>query len=201
MFIINAFFIPFLWLVNPLQLIRIIRRKLNYGKSELTQGEANNLMMDEPASLGKHFAETIEIIWFTFMYSSVIPSGAIVILVGLSINYWVVKYTILKRSAVDHHVSGSFVTLALKLLDVSLMMKPAGELIFDSFIRDGYHISSIVCLLIGGLYCIFPVDWLIDKMHRERFNLHEMSYQEAKSGFVANYNMLHPIYSLKKIFV
>jgi hypothetical protein len=100
------------------------------------------------------------------MYSSIIPSGALVILIGLSINYWVVKYTILKRSSVDHQVSGSFVTLALKLLDVSLLMKPIGELIFDSYVKDGVHISSFVCFAVALAYCLFPVDWLLDKMHR-----------------------------------
>ena len=41
MFMINAFFIPFLWLVNPLQLFRILRRKYREGKEEYTQREAN----------------------------------------------------------------------------------------------------------------------------------------------------------------
>lgn len=100
------------------------------------------------------------------MYSSVVPFGAIVILVGLSINYWVIKYTILRRCSVDHHISGSFITLALKLLDVSLMMQPSGELIFDYFIRDGPHISSIICLIVAAIYVLFPVDWLLEKTHR-----------------------------------
>lgn len=126
MFVVNAFFIPLLWLLNPLQLIRLVRRRLNYGLKDLTQGEANSLMMDEPASLGKHFAETIEILWFTFMYSSLIPVGALFILAGLSINYWVVKFTILRRSSLEQHISGNFLTLALKLLDVCLIMQPAG---------------------------------------------------------------------------
>ena len=84
------------------------------------------MMMNEPAALGKHFSETIEIIWFTFMYSSIVPAGAIVILVGFVINYWVIKYTLLRRSSVNHKVSGDFILLALKLLDISLVMKPTG---------------------------------------------------------------------------
>ena len=83
-------------------------------------------MMDEPASLGKHFAETIEIIWFTFMYSSIIPVGAPIILIGFVVNYWVVKWIILRRSSVAHQVSGNFVMLALSLLDFSIVMKPLG---------------------------------------------------------------------------
>ena len=32
MFIVNSFFIPFLWLVNPLQLVKLAVRKYRYGK-------------------------------------------------------------------------------------------------------------------------------------------------------------------------
>ncbi len=83
-------------------------------------------MMDYPASLGKLFSETIETIWFTYMYSTVIPLGGILVLVGFAINYWIVKFNILKRSSIDHQVSGKFIMMALTLLDFSIIMKPAG---------------------------------------------------------------------------
>jgi hypothetical protein len=41
MFIVNALFVPLLWLINPLHLIRVLQRKMSYGKTDLTQGEAN----------------------------------------------------------------------------------------------------------------------------------------------------------------
>lgn len=41
MFLVNSFFVPFLWLVNPLQIWRTIQRKRYYGKDYVTQGEAN----------------------------------------------------------------------------------------------------------------------------------------------------------------
>jgi flagellar biosynthesis protein FliP len=69
------------------------------------------------------------------MYSSIIPAGALIILVGLAINYWVVKFTILRRCSLTHKISGNFVMFALTLLDVSLIMKPIGEMIFDSSVR------------------------------------------------------------------
>jgi hypothetical protein len=56
MFIVNALFVPLLWLVNPLHLIRVLQRKMSYGKTNLTQGEANEIMMNGQASLGKLFA-------------------------------------------------------------------------------------------------------------------------------------------------
>jgi len=60
------------------------------------------------------------------MYSCIIPAGALIIMAGLSINYWVVKFTILRRCSLTHKISGSFVMFALALLDISLIMKPIG---------------------------------------------------------------------------
>lgn len=126
MFMVSSFFVPLIWLINPLQISRTFKRKKQFGSQVLTQREVNQLMMDEPASLGKLFSETIETIWFTYMYSSIIPAGGILVLVGLAINYWVVKFNILRRSSIDHQVSGKFIMMALSLLDFSLIMKPVG---------------------------------------------------------------------------
>jgi hypothetical protein len=59
MFFVNSFFIPFFWLVNPFRLIKMIKRKIKYGKRSLTQREANYLMEDEHYDMGKRFAEVI----------------------------------------------------------------------------------------------------------------------------------------------
>jgi hypothetical protein len=40
----NAFFVPLFWLVNPLRLVKIIKRKIKQGSKSLTQLEANMLM-------------------------------------------------------------------------------------------------------------------------------------------------------------
>ena len=56
MFFINAFFVPIIWLVNPWQLFILIKRKINYGKENLTQAEANAIMSDCPYVIGKRYA-------------------------------------------------------------------------------------------------------------------------------------------------
>jgi hypothetical protein len=44
MFFMNALFVPFIWLINPWQIAVLIKRKLNYGRRDLTQKEANKIM-------------------------------------------------------------------------------------------------------------------------------------------------------------
>ena len=37
MFFMNAVFVPFFWLINPFQIVKKIKRWLNYGKKSFTQ--------------------------------------------------------------------------------------------------------------------------------------------------------------------
>ena len=69
---------------------------------------------------------------------------------------------------------------ALALLDFSIVMKPTGEMIFDSSVRNGVQVESIVCLVVGVVYCFMPATWIIDHILREEFYLHEKTYKEAK---------------------
>ena len=52
-------------------------------------------------SMGKRYAELIESVWFTYLYYSVIPGGAIIILAGLILFYWVDKFTLLRRTSIN----------------------------------------------------------------------------------------------------
>jgi len=55
-----------------------------------------------------------------------IPLGSFITLFGLAFYYWVDKYNLLRRSSLDHNVSGELAVVSLKLLDVTLIMKPIG---------------------------------------------------------------------------
>ena len=83
-------------------------------------------MMNEPASLWKVYGESLKNVWFTFMYASVVPAGCPPILAAFLVNYFIFKHIMLRRSSLDFSIAGGYITTALKLLDVSLLMKPLG---------------------------------------------------------------------------
>ena len=58
---------------------------------------------------------------------------------------------------------------AIKLIDFTLVLRPAGELIFDSQIRSAIAWESIVCLILGVIYLILPMDSILDFFHEEKF--------------------------------
>lgn len=54
--------------------------------------------------------------WFTFLYITIIPVGAIFSCLGLLAYYWVDKYNLLRRSSIEGQVSGDLVNLTSNML-------------------------------------------------------------------------------------
>jgi hypothetical protein len=76
-----------------------------------------------------------ESVWFTYLYASLLPGGAVLITVGFGFFYWVDKWVVLRRSSINPNVNGELSMRSMKLLDATLIMRCAGEIIFDSMIR------------------------------------------------------------------
>lgn len=162
MFFLNAFIVPFYWLVNPFNIAKKISRRINFGKKHLTQGEANVLMEESQYEMGKRYAEIIETMWFTFLYSTLVPIGAFVSLAGFAVYYWVDKYTLLRRSSLGGEISGHVVLASMKLLDFTLLLRPLGQLIFDIQIRNKTGlIVTIVMIVVAVIYIVLPLDRII----------------------------------------
>ena len=100
MFFLDGFFIPLIWLVHPWWIIRRIQRWYYYGKTHLTQREANQYMSDPHYSLGKKYAEIIQSFWLTYFYASLLPAGSFIMVFGLICYYWADKFSLLKRSSI-----------------------------------------------------------------------------------------------------
>ena len=57
-------------------------------------------------NMGKRYAEILEIMWFTYLYDSLVPLGGFLSAIGLSLYYWVDKYNLLLRSSVNSNIAG-----------------------------------------------------------------------------------------------
>ena len=110
----------------------------------MKQEEANKLMENPCYIVGKRYGEVLENVWFTFLYVCVIPAGSILIIIGLSLFYWIDKYNLLRKSSVRETLGGNIVLQALNLLDFILILKPSGELIFDKWLRNDWAVVSVI---------------------------------------------------------
>jgi hypothetical protein len=165
MFFFNAFLIPIIWLVHPWQLYQLAKRKLYFGRKDLTQREANLLMENSRYSVGKKYAEVSESVWFAYLYGSIIPGGSVLIALGICLFYWVDKRVLLRFSSINENVSGGMGIRSVKLLDATLALSAIGEIIFDSQIRSGVTWESYVCLSLGIVYMLLPMDYLLSVFH------------------------------------
>jgi hypothetical protein len=111
--------------------------------------------------MGKRLAQVLQIMWFTFFYSTLIPIGAIVAVFGLFCYYWVDKYNLLRRSAVNGRISGTIIHSSLPLLDFTLLLRPLGSIIFDSELRSSYMPSNVAMIVVSVIYMLLPKDKLI----------------------------------------
>ena len=100
--------------------------------------------------------------WFTYLYSTLIPIGVVITLFGLIAYYWVDKYNLLRRSSITGQISGNIINLSISLLDFTLLLRPLGSIIFDSQIRDSYRVANIVMISVAFLYIILPKNKIID---------------------------------------
>ncbi len=124
-------------------------------------------MSDTPYTIGKRYAEIIESMWFTFLYATLIPIGAFITVIGLALYYWVDKFNLLRRSSLSQNISGKLAIVSMKLLDFTLVLKPIGEVIFDTSIRNTYQVESIVLICVGALYLVLPIDHFLEFFHKE----------------------------------
>ena len=115
--------------------------------------------------MGKRYGEVLESLWFTYLYSCVIPFGSMLIFIGLALYYWVDKYNLLRKSSILEGVSGSLCMKALFLLEFILILKPGGELIFDSLIRKTWYVLPVIEICIGGLYLMLPMKKILNFFH------------------------------------
>jgi hypothetical protein len=122
--------------------------------------------------------------WFTYLYADLIPIGSFVILIGLFLYYWVDKYNLLRRSYVKDHVSGDLAKKSLFLLDLTLLFKPLGSILFDAQVRKNTQYWNIIFLVFAIVYLILPWNKILDSINDESFNPNEKTYDEARKKFV-----------------
>lgn len=82
---------------------------------------------------------------------------------------------------------------ALFLLEFILILKPAGELIFDSLLRNSWHYLSLIEIGVGTLYIMLPVGKILKFFHPERFLSTEITYSRLLEEQSRSYELYNPI--------
>lgn len=106
---------------------------------------------------GKRYADLMKTMWFTFFYSPAIPLGTLWSILGVIIYYWADKYNLVKRYIVKESISKDLTFEMIELLELVVMLHSFGNFFFKLKLFKFYEHSSIILLVIGGLYNLLPM--------------------------------------------
>ncbi len=85
--------------------------------------------------------------------------------------------------------------LALKSIDTTLFLVPAGAFLFDLMLRHHFDVLSLVLMILGIVYLFLPMSDFIWLLNDEKFELQKKTYPEVISKFRETYLTMHPVYN------
>ncbi len=153
------------------------------------------MMEDYHYDMSKKYSEVFKLIWLTFLYSQLIPLGSFLAIYGLVLYYWVDKYNFVHSCTRKPNISGKMTLLAVKSIDATLFMVPAGSFLFDLMLRSHFNVISLMLMIVGILYLLLPMSEIIWMFNDQKFELQVKSYREVVCRFRETYLSMHPVYS------
>ena len=79
---------------------------------------------------GKRYADIMKTLWFSFLYSSIIPYSSLISAVGLVLYYWVDKYNLIKKRTVKESISEQLTFTMIDLIEIILVLHSVINLYF-----------------------------------------------------------------------
>ncbi|CAG9329705.1 unnamed protein product [Blepharisma stoltei] len=100
--IINACLAPIINFISPMYCLKVIRRffvrrSMEKGKLKMSQGDANVLFEGPQIDLAVRYANVIKTLIVTFFYAPLIPIGIPISFFGITFEYLVTKYMLLRK--------------------------------------------------------------------------------------------------------
>lgn len=135
----------------------------------------------------------MKVMWFSMLYTWLIPIAPIISFLGITLYYFVDKFVLLRKCSVKQSISVGLSRKIFRLLEISLLLQPAGEILFDLQIRQYLSVSSIGMLAVAILYLLLPMDYFIDCLFHESFIPEKLTFDEAKIQFEHFYTSCYPV--------
>ncbi len=126
-------------------------------------------MEDYPYDMSKKYSEVFKLMWLTFLYAELIPLGSFLTMMGLVLYYWVDKYNFTHSCSRKPGISGKMTLLAVKFIDATLFLVPAGAFLFDLMLRHNFDVLSLILMILGIVYLFLPMSDIIWLINGEKF--------------------------------
>lgn len=136
-------------------------------------------MADFEYSVGKRYAEVIEMMWFTFLYIDIIPAGSLVMFFGLCAYYWIDKLNLLRRSSFVYNISSSLSDKVARLIDLTIFWRSLGCVIFDVHLKGSVSNHSWVLLGVSIVYCILPMKDILHHLVGQKYKVNDKKLEDV----------------------
>lgn len=103
-FVINAVSGPVINYIDISYVIKLIKQKIYFKQKDkcmLTQVEANQILEYPRHEIEISYADIMKTMYISIFYSTVVPIGQYISIVGIIFYYWVEKYIIVKRKTIN----------------------------------------------------------------------------------------------------
>lgn len=141
-------------------------------------------------------------IWTAAFYTSVMPIGILISLIGIIISYWTDKYLLLRRHTRIWILGSELNDAMLQYLEFVPFFMSIGNILFHLLIYDnlttGDLLPDIIGLCFGFVNIIFPAQLLYRLLFEEQQEKHnenyKLPYKQARfNPFYTDYDRENPV--------
>ncbi|KAL4491908.1 hypothetical protein ABPG72_006163 [Tetrahymena utriculariae] len=166
-------------------------------KCTLTQEEANKLCEFPLHEIEIGYVDIMKTMYITIFYSSVVPVGIIISMIGFCFYYWAQKYVILKERTVDKQISVKLSIEMTEYLEFIILIYASSNLLFKYQTVGQISYLQIIGLILGFCYSILPIQLIVEKVFFFGNENEQVNYDIAYPFFVTTYSISNPITSEK----
>ncbi|EAS02885.2 kinase domain protein (macronuclear) [Tetrahymena thermophila SB210] len=159
----------------------------------LTQEEANKLCEFPLHEIEIGYVDVMKTMYITIFYSSVVPVGLIISMIGFCFYYWAQKWVILKERTVDKQISMKLSIEMTEYLEFIILIYASSNLLFKYQTVGQISYLQIIGLILGFCYSILPIQLIVEKVFFFGNENEQVNYDVAYPFFVTTYSMSNPI--------
>ena len=126
-------------------------------------------------------------------YSPILPQASVWIIFGLILEYWMNKYTLLKKRQVTKSLSFTLSIEMIEMLEYYLPIFGISCMYFNFLLRDDFSILALVPFIIGIINALLPMQKINEYLfsnNENQENTHRFS--DIASKFESDYLKANP---------
>jgi hypothetical protein len=132
----NAFFQPVFYFFNPWHVIKKIRQKRAEKNEYLNQGDANMLFEGPPVDMAQRYATVMKTFIVTLVYAPLLPAGLLISFMGVTIEYFVDKYLLLRRHSRPNRLSSDLANVMTTMIPWAIFFYSVMNFVFNDVLES-----------------------------------------------------------------